>query len=295
MGYMHIDNLYKNTSVLEFKRCYALEKIHGTSAHVSWKDGKLTFFSGGESHEKFLGVFDIPALTARFAEKYPLNGSVVVFGEAYGGKCQGMSKTYGAELKFVAFDVRMGDRWLSVPHAAAVVEDLGLEFVDYVDVSTDMDVLNAERDKPSTQAVRNGITDGPKMREGVVLRPRREFTCDRGERVMAKHKRAEFSERGTNRVDIDPTKLGLLEEATAIAVEWVTVMRLEHVLDKIRASRDNKVIEMSDTRTVIDAMIEDVMREGAGEIVDSKAARKAIATMTVGLFKVVLERGIQHD
>lgn len=38
MGYMHIDNLYKNQDMLIFRECYALEKIHGTSAHVSWKD-----------------------------------------------------------------------------------------------------------------------------------------------------------------------------------------------------------------------------------------------------------------
>ena len=27
MGYLHIDNLYKNTTILNFKECYALEKI----------------------------------------------------------------------------------------------------------------------------------------------------------------------------------------------------------------------------------------------------------------------------
>jgi hypothetical protein len=30
MGYLHIDNLYKSQDILLFKRCYALEKIHGT-------------------------------------------------------------------------------------------------------------------------------------------------------------------------------------------------------------------------------------------------------------------------
>ena len=30
MGYMHIDNLYKDQRILQFKECYALEKIHGT-------------------------------------------------------------------------------------------------------------------------------------------------------------------------------------------------------------------------------------------------------------------------
>ena len=48
MGYLHIDNLYKAQDILNFKTCYALEKIHGTSAHLKWDNGELTFFSGGE-------------------------------------------------------------------------------------------------------------------------------------------------------------------------------------------------------------------------------------------------------
>ena len=35
MGYRHIDNLYKNQDILLFRECFALEKIHGTSANVA--------------------------------------------------------------------------------------------------------------------------------------------------------------------------------------------------------------------------------------------------------------------
>ena len=39
MGYLHVPNLYRPEAqaILEFKRLYALEKIHGTSAHIQWK------------------------------------------------------------------------------------------------------------------------------------------------------------------------------------------------------------------------------------------------------------------
>ena len=40
MGYRHIDNLYKDQRILLFRECFALEKIHGTSAHVSWTEAK---------------------------------------------------------------------------------------------------------------------------------------------------------------------------------------------------------------------------------------------------------------
>lgn len=288
MGYLHIDNLYKAQHILAFKTCYALEKIHGTSAHVGYKGGALRFFSGGESHERFCAIFD-PALRERFAGRFTVDDDVVIYGEAYGGKCQHMSKTYGESLRFVAFDVKVGESWLSVPQAAECVAFLGLEFVDYAEVSTDLAALDAERDKPSAQAVRNGIGE-PRIREGVVLRPPFEVTLNNGERVIAKHKREEFAERGRPKVDLDPSKREQLAGAEAIALEWVTPMRLEHVIDAVLSSRADKAIEMRDTPVVISTMLEDVLREASGEIVDSQPARKAISQRTVQLFKQRVQR-----
>jgi hypothetical protein len=157
MGYLHINNLYKDQTILIFKECYALEKIHGTSAHLSWncKEKKIKYFSGGESNERFVKIFENDFLIKKFSELF-IDSNAVIFGEAYGGKQQGMSDTYGKELKFVAFDVSVNDFWLEVPKAESVCNALNIEFVDYVKVSTDLEALNTERDKPSTQAKRNG-------------------------------------------------------------------------------------------------------------------------------------------
>jgi len=279
MGYAHIENTYRNytTTFALFRRCYALEKIHGTSAHLSWKDGQVHFFAGGESHQNFLKLFDHDALKVGFESMgHP---EIVVFGEAYGGKQQGQAWRYGKQLKFVAFDVKVGDLWLDVPNACQVVtERLGLEFVHYVEIDTDLVQLDFWRDAPSEQAKRNGV-EGPQPREGIVIRPIREFRDNSGERIISKHKSAEERETKTVRNVGDPTKLKVLEEATAIADEWVTPMRLEHVLDKLGP------VTMSDVPRIINAMVEDVLREGAGEVVDSKDARKAIGNATVRFFK----------
>ncbi len=45
MSYLHIDNLYRSQDILLFRECYALEKIHGTSAHVAYHNGEVKFFS----------------------------------------------------------------------------------------------------------------------------------------------------------------------------------------------------------------------------------------------------------
>ena len=291
MAYAHIENLYRNQDILMFKECYALEKIHGTSAHVAWRDGGLSFFSGGVNHDAFVRLFDIEALSAILVGMEIGKTSVTVYGEAYGGKCQGMSATYGKDLKFVAFDVKVGDVFLSIPNAADVATKLGLEFVDYRRVSTDLAVLDAERDRPSEQAFRNGVADRDndgtwKIREGVVLRPLVEV-CRAGRengRIVAKHKRPEFSERKTV-PPVDQAKRQVMEDAERIASEWVTPMRLEHVLDHIGNPTD-----MAATGAVIAAMIEDVEREAKGEIAESAEARKAIGKATARMFKERITR-----
>ena len=134
MGYLHIENLYKPSAqkILMFKECYAMEKIHGTSAHVSWDGEFIRFFSGGESNEKFKTLFDQNFLMNKLTELGYAIRKVTIYGEAYGGKCQGMSHTYGPNLKFIAFDVCVDENnWLNVPEAE-VCRELGIQIVDSV-------------------------------------------------------------------------------------------------------------------------------------------------------------------
>ncbi len=276
MAYLHIPNLYKSQDILLFRECWALEKIHGTSAHVAWRDGAVHFFSGGESRDKFVALFDAGVLADKFTAIG--NPTVTVYGEAYGGKQQAQSWRYGKSLRFVAFDVRVGEHWLSVQDAASLTASLGLEFVHFVRVSTDLAALDAERDAPSEQARRNGI-EGDQPREGVVLRPIVEFRKNNDDRIIAKHKRDDERETRTPRKVVDPAQLEVLTAADAIAQEWVTPTRLAHVLDKLGPCG------MERTPDVIAAMVEDVTREGIGEIVDSKDARRAIARKSAELFK----------
>ena len=288
MGYAHIDNLYKNQTLLLFRRCWALEKVHGTSAHVSYVEGQpLSFFSGGEGHDRFVALFDEVDLTAKFAMLG--HREVTIYGEAYGGRCMGMRATYGDALRFIVFDVRVGVAWLSVPDANQVVTGLGLEFVPFVEVSTDLADLDLARDAPSVVAQRRGCGDD-KPREGVVLRPPVEVTLNGNHRVVAKHKREAFSERATPQKVVDAAKLAVLAEASAIAQEWVTPMRLAHVLDKLP-----RPLDMSATPQVIAAMVADVYREATGEVVESRDATTAIGRRTASLFREWLQAQLVTD
>lgn len=292
MGYLHINNLYapRAKDILAFKTLFALEKIHGTSANIKWHNGNLTFFSGGESHQRFVGLFDQDVLKAAFLERVGIvDYPVVVYGEAYGGKQQRMSHTYGPDLKFVAFDVNINDSWLSVPRADGFVTSLGLEFVDYALTTSDMQALDEERDRPSTQAKRNGIIED-KIREGIVIRPPFEVTLNDGGRLIVKHKRDEFRETASPQVDLDPTKAQKMLSATTTAEEWATAMRFEHVVDRLIRDRDDKNVSMTDTRELIVLMVEDIKREGLISAPDEKAFSKAVGAKVVTFLKDKLKR-----
>jgi Rnl2 family RNA ligase len=280
MGYRHINNLYKDQTILMFNECWASEKIHGSSAHISWKELRLEdqvcLYCGGCKATLFEDIFDKKDLKKRFEETGL--SEVVIYGEGYGGKMQGMSKTYGTELKFVAFEVKIGETWLSVPDAHEFCENFGIEFVAYEKVSTKLEDLDRERDKPCRQAKRNGILED-KISEGVVLRPITEMVDHRGNRVMCKHKRDEFMETSKPRKVQDPAKLKVLADALEIAKEWVTINRLNNVLSKI------DIVSMENMSNIIKAMIEDVKREGEGEIIWSDAVGRQIGKRTANMVK----------
>lgn len=315
MGYMHINNLPKNPKVLMFKEGYALEKVHGTSAHVTFKlvetqgcekdercprhpdhtaecePGKvvhLSFFSGGASYEPFVQLFDQEALKAAFLAT-GIQRDVTVYGEAYGGKMQKMQHVYGPDLRFIAFDVKHGERWMGVEQADRLVTGLGLEFVPWQKVPMDLAVLDALRDAPSEVSARRGLNHS--WREGIVLRPPIEvFFGEEGERIIAKHKRPEMKETKTQRNVGD--KALEFANAEAMAEEWVTERRLENALSK---PENAHVVGIEQVKDLIAYMVADVLREGAEEVQDTKANRQAIGTKTVKLFKERLNAQLREQ
>ena len=68
--------------------------------------------------------------------------------------------------------------------------------------------------------------------------------------------------------------------AEKAANEFVTDMRLSHVLDKLP---DHDITQMGSR--IIPAMQEDILREGAGEVVDGPQLRREIARRTAILYK----------
>jgi len=293
MSYLEIPNLYKKQEILLFKQCFAMEKIDGTSGHICWtaaknkniaRKGDLRLFSGGSSHERFVELFNVEELREKIEAKC-VPSPCYIYGEVYGGKIQGMKKVYGEKLNFVVFEVKLGDSWLSVPNAEDVSKSLGLEFVYYKLIPATIEAIDAERDALSEQAKRNMMGDHP--REGIVLRPLIEVTMNNGERIIAKHKTEARRETATSR-PVSPESIKVLSDAKAIANEWVTRERLRHIFD-------HETIEpaVENIGKIIPLMIEDILREGAGEIIDSPEARTEIGRLTALYIRQFANEGIK--
>lgn len=307
MGYRRIPNLYKKQTaetILGLDEVYALEKLHGTSAHIGIVDGELKIFSGGVNHvnfvelleSKFGSLDELKNLIAKGMDDFPQAlDSLIVYGEAYGGKCQKMADIYGP-LNFCAFEVKVFPTgaepyWLDVPSAELMAVNCGFDFVHYERGPAKLAWLDAQRDKPSVQAVRNGMGEG-KYGEGIVIRALSESIRDKwGDRILAKHKSEKYKETRTPR-KVDPEKTRLWTEARKVAEEFIVAERLRHVIDALIAS-GREVIDMTATGDVIRAMIQDVKVEEGDEIEWTKEVEKSIGSLTVKLFKKHLEEGIK--
>lgn len=292
MSYMDIENLYKAQEVLQFKQVWTTEKIHGTSANITYNpnESKLIFFSGGAPYDSFVEQFkDIQDDIYKKLQESFGSKKVIIYGEHYGGKIMKMSDTYGKQQRFVVFEIKVDDCWLSFDKVQMVAARLGLDIVPCRIIECSIENLDAERDRPSEQAVKNGIIE-PKMREGIVIRPLIECALNNGNRIIAKHKSDKFKETATPREVVSTERQKVLTDADNIAFEWVTEMRLTHVLDKLGNPNDIK-----DTGKVIKAMNEDVIKESKGEIVMSLEASKAIGRRTAELYQNRLRENLKEN
>jgi len=300
MGYKKITNLQIDHPLFFFKEVIASEKLHGTSVHLAFtyteKGWEVRAFSGGIQYPDFLFMMntryklatDVLAKLTAVSDGQDVQ-KITIYGEGYGGKCQGMSDVYGP-LNFVAFEVCKivpgpnghREHWLEITRAARFVESLGLPFVFYERGPATIEWLDSQRNRPSEQAKRNGMGDN-KEGEGIVVRAPIELYDDNGGRLIAKYKRENFRETATPRV-LTEVDIKERSDAEEIANEWVVEERLNHVLSALVA-KGHTQLTIRDTRLVMDAMVEDISIEAVGQIVWSEAAGKAIGRRASDLFK----------
>ena len=144
---------------------------------------------------------------------------------------------------------------MDIPDAEKIAKSIGLEFVDYVKGPNTAEWIETQSNLHSVQAIRNGIGEG-KPREGVVVRPINECILENGQRAITKHKNAAFWEIKSRRPLGERVKV--LENVLEIVDEWVTQERFKHVTDRGLQKKEDKTVILSDIKTFIELMVEDV-------------------------------------
>ncbi len=183
---------------------------------------------------------------------------------------------------------------MDLPLAQSIATAMGFPFIPFEEVSNDINTLDLLRDRPSGVAA-VVFPQGPKMSEGIVIRPVHQVTDHHGDRMMVKHKQGWASETGVP-MQVDPELVGRLELGAKTAEYWVTPMRVEHVAQHIIGEKPSETVDktltMRDTKQFLDRMLADVTQEAqeAGTplpAIDEVA--KSIQKRAAQLFKTYVE------
>lgn len=286
--YHHIDTFNKVSSLYGVDRVVITEKIHGANSRIGWIDGRLRIGARNiELDEKNTGyefynwVLSLEPGLSELLERLFGDEDAVIYGEWCGpGIQKGIS--YGSEKRFFVFDVFVGDDFVGFDEVRLIASVFGLSTVPVLyDGPFDVEVAMGLRSGASIVATAAGVTGDLAIREGVVIKPAEPLRNERGNLIVAKLKDERFEERKSLRKSpLNPVN----PEAIAFADEWVTPMRLHHVLQQIEESGES-TDSMRCIGSVLRTMNQDIIREGEIDPEQWKVVAKSVTTATKNLFQ----------
>ena len=202
--------ILKNRVYGAIKTWHWTEKIDGTNIRItyspsmSWEAGDrqtvepASMTIGGRTDAAQIHAdlykwitenITLPKLEATFPDA---DTSVVLYGEGYGAGIQKGGGDYSAQKRFILFDVRVGQWWLSQENVEDVAAKLDIDHVPYFGEMTL---------EEATEVVRNGFnskvalyTTGIKREaEGLIGRPVETLFDKKGHRLIVKLKTRDFA------------------------------------------------------------------------------------------------------
>jgi hypothetical protein len=203
---------------------------------------------------------DQPELLERMVAALGARGwsDVIVYGEACGSGIQkGVRYLPGDEVVFRAFDVRVGENFVTYELFVEFCEAVGLpRVVEVWRGEPSLAAFDALLEKPSQEAVRNGVTEVRGVSEGVVIRSNPLLRNVFGEWLVIKHKSEGFSESvkpETEAVDRGPVE--------AFVRTYVVRGRIVNALGRLRDAGVAVADDMQDMKHLVPALVDDLRKE----------------------------------
>lgn len=168
------------------------EKIDGTNIGIVWDGYKVSYQGRTERSEipkplldKLKSIFDGSEVEQLFEEQFDQH-NIVLFGEGYGNKIQGVGNKYiPNDVGFIMFDLWIDGNYQSRKNVEHTAKMFNIPVVPIVGHGTLDEAVSFVKTHP--QSV---IGDLPM--EGIVCRPKLELRDRCGERVIVKIKWKDF-------------------------------------------------------------------------------------------------------
>ncbi len=211
--YPELVTLDRRPEILGVRQAIATEKLHGSNFRVRFPAGMrgvedIRFGSRNESFEpgdnsfyggKPMRWFDerremVERAMATF-EAYGFS-DVIVYGEVCGTSVQkGVKYAPDGDVIFRAFDIRVGENFVTYDLFVELCDKIGLTRVPEIwRGEPSKDAFDALLEQPSTEAMKNGMTNDGHVSEGVVIRSNPLLRDVFGDWLIIKHKSQKYRE-----------------------------------------------------------------------------------------------------
>jgi len=307
-SYPEIALLPRRPEILSVKEVIATEKLHGSNFRIHFPLGMASLDEvgyGSRDVERSPGVdFPLnnavrwfqarPELLGRMLEVIKSYGfsEVTVFGEAYGPgiHAKGVRYSEGQEMLFRAFDIMIGENFLTFDLFAEVADKMELPRVSVLwRGEPTVENFDALLNKPSEEAKGNGIADENNFAEGVVIRSNPLLRNVFGEWLIVKHKGTRFSE-----VAHAPKEKVVRGPSPAddLAAKYVTEGRILNAVGRLQDRGQALTKTMKDMPVLLAEIVADIAKEAEPEekvLVAEKPFTGAVSRILGPLYRKVLE------
>ncbi len=275
--YPEIALLPRRLEIMAVKEVIATEKLHGSTFRIHFPAGMASI-----SDVKY-GSHEVDFVPGEF---FPLNKAVqwfqakpelltamweviksygfpdaTVFGEAYGPgmKSKGVKYSNGSEMLYRAFDIMIGENFVTYDLFVELADKMGLPRVHEVWRGEPCHpAFEALVERPSMEAHHNGIDDPANLAEGVVIRSNPLFRNVFGEWLIVKCKSKRFTE--VAHAPAAPKS----KEATpsdTFAATYVTEGRVTNAIGRLHDRGVTLKNDMTDMPTMLTEIIADLHKE----------------------------------